>query len=74
MKKLSLIMLISSLLTLLGACIGWGFYDEIMQSGFNPIALLLICTIFPILGLIVGFVLFLWQRLIDEAEKWITGD
>lgn len=54
MRKLGLFMLIFSIVILLLSCVGWGFYEQIVETGFYPAPILFMVTFLSLVAAIVG--------------------
>ena len=54
MRRIGLIILLFSILLLLGVCVCWGFYGQILQFGFNPLPIFVACLVLSVAGILAG--------------------
>ena len=54
MRKTGCLILILSIVILLLTCVGWGFYEQIAETGFYPAPILFAVTFLSLVGAIAG--------------------
>ena len=59
MKKIILILILSILL-LLGTCVACGFYNQILQTGFDPTVLFAACIVIFSIGTIGSSIMLIY--------------